>query len=116
MKILKLLLVLVLIFPAFAMADEVRLAWDANNPAPEGYRIFVRETAGDYDYSAPAWQGPGTTGEVKDLAAGTVYAFVVRAYVGDRESADSNEIIYTMPTVKEVIIYPGQPAMIRVIQ
>ncbi|MDX2452778.1 fibronectin type III domain-containing protein, partial [Desulfosarcina sp.] len=45
-----------------------------------------------YDYSQPCWIGIDTTGTVDGLEANTMHYFVVRAYVADQESADSNEI------------------------
>lgn len=101
-----------LALPVMAGAASVRLAWDANDPVPEGYRIFVRPAGGAYDYAVPAWQGPETTGAVDGLDRGSQYAFVVRAYQGGLESADSAEVVYTVPAENQVIVYPKQPSRI----
>ena len=73
---------------------EVTLAWDANDPAPEGYRIYQRTEGQAYDYSQPVWTGSATTGTVYNLAYDTTYYFVVRAFDGSLESADSEEVSY----------------------
>jgi hypothetical protein len=75
-----------------ALAAEVSLQWDANESPPEGYRAFYRTEGQPYDYSAPAWNGTETTCTISDLAEGQTYYFVVRAYEGDTESGDSNEV------------------------
>lgn len=76
---------------------EVTLAWDANDPAPEGYRIYQRAEGDAYDYSQPVWTGSATTGTVYNLLYDTTYYFVVRAYEGTLESADSEEVTYSTP-------------------
>lgn len=88
--------VLVSIFVISARAAEVSLQWDANDPAPDGYRVYQR-TGETYDYSSPAWQGPETTCTIDGLKPATLYYFVVRAYVADDESGDSNEVDYKPP-------------------
>lgn len=81
-----------------AQAESVTLAWDANNPSPDGYRIYQRADGGLYDYTQPVNTEPitGTTYTVDGLAAGVSYFFVVRAFVGANESGDSNEVEYTV--------------------
>lgn len=83
---------LLLILPAFAFAAQVTLAWDANNPAPDGYRLYQRAQGQSYDFTRPAWSGSGTTGTIANLNADTQYYFVVRAYAGNAESGNSNEV------------------------
>lgn len=80
-------------------AAQVTLAWDANNPAPDGYRVFQRVEGETYDYSSPVWPRPGddatrTTCTIENLADDTTYYFIARAYVGSDESGDSNEASY----------------------
>jgi hypothetical protein len=81
------------------VAADVTLAWDANDPEPEGYRVFVRESGAGYDYANPIWdsinKAQTTTCTLIGLTEGTTYYFVVRAYDGDLESADSEEVSYT---------------------
>jgi len=86
-----------------SMAADVAVRWDPNNPTPEGYRVFMRDEAGSYDYSQPAWQGPETTTTLTGLTEDQTYALVVRAYDGEMESADSNEVVYTPPAQQRVI-------------
>ncbi len=83
---------------AFAHASaNVTLGWDANDPEPEGYRVFVREAGSDYDYAHPIWEDRLTTCTLVGLTEGVTYYFVVRAYEGDLESVDSEEVSYTPP-------------------
>ena len=77
---------------------EVTLAWDPNDPAPDGYRIYLRTEGQSYAYSQPCGTGPDTSGTVYNLDHDTTYFFVVRAYVGGLESADSAEVSLVVPT------------------
>ena len=83
------------LFTTSLYAAQVTLQWDANDPAPQGYRVFRRVAGGTYNYSSPAWTGAGTTCTISSLLEGTTYYFVVRAYVGSDQSADSNEVRFT---------------------
>jgi len=74
---------------------EVTISWAPNDPTPEGYRIFQRAEGEAYDYSQPCWTGSDTQGTVYNLDWDTTYYFVVRAYEGDLESADSEEVSYS---------------------
>ncbi|BBO73913.1 hypothetical protein DSCW_13300 [Desulfosarcina widdelii] len=88
-----------LLFSAtLALGANVTLQWDANDPEPEGYRVFVRESGASYNYANPIWESDAaseTTCTLIGLTEGTTYYFVVRAYEGDLESADSEEVSYT---------------------
>ncbi len=79
-------------------AERVTLAWDPTDPAPDGYRLYQRVEGETYDYSQAAWSGTDASGMIDGLASGTNYYFVVRAYVGDVESADSNEVLFNAPS------------------
>lgn len=76
---------------------SVSLRWDANDSTPEGYRVFVREATGQYDYAHPIWENNLTTCTLTGLTEGVTYYFVVRAFEGGLESADSEEVSYTSP-------------------
>lgn len=74
---------------------NVTLRWDANVPAPEGYRVFAREGSQGYHYEDPIWEENNTTCTLIGLSEGVSYHFVVRAFDGELESADSEEVSYT---------------------
>lgn len=89
---------LILLTATVAMPAGVTLRWDANDPAPEEYRVFSRKNGQAYDYSRHAWEGSGVTCTIDNLDGQTEYYFVVRACDGGMESADSNEVRYVPPT------------------
>ncbi len=86
-------------FPFVVAAAQVTLQWDSNNPAPDGYNLYQRVAGQDYDYATTVNQTAitETTYSVDNLQAGVTYYFVVRAFAGSDESADSNEVEYTVP-------------------
>jgi chitinase len=84
---------------SFAFSANVTLRWDANVPAPEGYRVFAREGSQSYSYTHPLWENNLTTCTLTGLTDGVTYHFVVRAFDGDLESADSAEVSYTPAAV-----------------
>ena len=73
---------------------EVKLAWEPCEPAPDGYRIYQRKEAETYDYNQPSWTGSDSIGTVYNLDWDTAYHFVVRAYRGEVESSNSNEVSF----------------------
>ncbi len=81
-----------------ANAGQVTLAWDANDPAPTGYRIYQR--TGQIYGPDPVWEGTDTTCTIS-VPDGVEVAFVARAYVVGTitgqvyESENSNEVILT---------------------
>jgi len=79
-------------------AAQVTLQWDANNPAPDGYRLYQRTHGGNYNYATPAWSGARTTATIYDLADNTEYYFVARAFAGTQESGNSNEVLFVSAT------------------
>ncbi|MCP4745024.1 MAG: hypothetical protein GY874_02630 [Desulfobacteraceae bacterium] len=86
-----LVLFIAICLPSMVSAANVTLAWDAGDPAAEGYRVFMRAESQDYNFSAPAWTGTGTSCSVDQLSGNTYY-FVVRAFQGVDESLNSNEV------------------------
>lgn len=70
------------------------LEWDANDDKVDGYRVFMREGDGPYDYTDSVCETRETTCTVYCADSGVDYYFVARAYVGYRESKDSNEASY----------------------
>lgn len=90
---------IVAISTTLAFSANVTLQWDANDPAPEGYRVFAREGSQSYDYVHPIWENNLTTCTLTGLTEGVTYYFVVRAFEGSEESADSAEVTYTPAVV-----------------
>jgi hypothetical protein len=73
-------------------AGQVTLAWDAaDNPSLSGYHLYKRLENQGYDYNSPAWSGTATTCTIDQLSENTYY-FVARAFDGDNESVNSNEV------------------------
>ena len=70
----------VLASATLALGANVTLRWDANEPAPQGYRVFVREAGASYNYDSPIWEDSQTECTLIGLTEGTTYHFVVRAY------------------------------------
>jgi chitinase len=75
-------------------AAQLTLAWDPNNPTPQGYQLYRRIQGQAYSYSQPCWSGSATTCTLSDLSANTQYYFVLRAYTNTTVSGDSNEVAY----------------------
>lgn len=96
-------------FAGVVLADQqVTFQWDdVNSPAPEGYRLYIRDQAGNYDYAAPAYDGAVKTFTMT-LADGN-WAAVVRAYVGTNQSGNSNEVIFSVSPQPPAVIVPGRP-------
>lgn len=93
-------LFIIAVIPSSAMGADVSLRWDANVPAPEGYRVFIRQEGQAYDYKNPIRQlEHETVCDLISLTEGVTYYFVVRAFEGDLESADSEEVSYTPAVV-----------------
>ena len=84
--------------PFICNADcQVSLGWEASQPAPEGYQVFGREEGQAFDYSTPWWEGDDSFVEctIDQLDENKTYFFVVRAFVGEEVSADSNEVRFS---------------------
>ena len=97
-KLILIIITLILLVINANSTTQVTLAWDANDPTPDGYRIFMREGNAYYDYSNPIWDGQTTYATITNLKDNTVYYFVVRAYNKVAESADSIEVKYISET------------------
>ena len=118
-KRIALILISAMFLAAPAMAAQVKLAWDANNPAPTGYRIFTRQAGQQYDYTKPAWQGAATTCTVT-VPDGAESFYVARAYVTGtatgktEESSNSNEVVaLTKPAAPKGLIMQAIDEMIQ---
>ncbi|MBR9980895.1 MAG: fibronectin type III domain-containing protein, partial [Desulfatitalea sp.] len=86
--------ILLLIVPSIVWAAQVTLAWNPNQTRPDGYRLYQRTQGQSYNFSRPVWSGTGTTATITNLNEGTQYFFVVRAFVGSRQSGNSNEAAF----------------------
>jgi hypothetical protein len=101
--------ILMLVGAGLVCADgNLTFSWTANDPAPEGYRLFQRASGQPYDYTAPVWSGTGTTCTISAIPDGT-YAWVLRAFIGDLESPDSNEVVFTVSEQPPPVVYPCRP-------
>jgi len=90
--------------PVLTQAAQVTLTWDPNDPAPDGYSIYLRIEGQAYDYSQPCWTGYDTIATVYGLEDNVAYYFVVRAFVGVQESADSIEVKFNNGTSSPIWI------------
>ena len=96
LMLLCILAVILSLFFSISRADaaEVTLQWDPNEQTPEGYRLYMHTEGNAYNYETPIWTGTATTATVDGLLPATLYYFVVRAFVEEDESGDSNEVTY----------------------
>ena len=56
--------------------------------------MFARKVGQNYVYNEPIWEGSALTCTLSNLEYQIEYCFVVRAFQGNQESADSNEVTY----------------------
>jgi chitinase len=90
-------LFLLALSPSLLMAAQVTLRWDANQTAPDGYRLYQSNAAQGFDYSSPVWSGQAIEHTVAGLDSNKTYYFVVRAFKGNSESGDSNMVQFPEP-------------------
>jgi hypothetical protein len=90
-------LFLLALSPSAPMAAQVTLRWDANQTAPDGYRLYQSNAAQGFDYSSPVWSGQAIEHTVAGLDSNKTYYFVVRAFKGNSESGDSNMVQFPEP-------------------
>jgi hypothetical protein len=81
---------------------EVTLAWDPNDPAPDGYRIYQRSEGNSYNYSEPSWTGPGTTGTVYNLDGTPLITSSCGPLTANWKVAISEEVYFETPPPKPV--------------
>lgn len=93
-------LFIALTLPSMLNAAIVTLSWGASNPAPDGYRIFMRTQ--NQNYNTPVWLGTSTNCTIDQLADNTYYS-VACAFKGADQIGDSIEVEY-----KVVVNQPPQ--------
>jgi chitinase len=100
---------LVILVPATAHAlTPVTVAWDENNPVPEGYIIYWGTSSGNYSDSQDV--GAATQYTIPDLQDGLTYYFAVKAYDDGNESDYSQEISHTVATPNSSPTTPSVPS------
>jgi hypothetical protein len=96
LRVIAVLAVIILAFPALALAATVSLAWDASaSISVTGYKVYTSTTSGVYGTGIDV--GKVLTYTVPGLAEGTNYYFVATAYNPGAESSYSNEVSTTTP-------------------
>jgi hypothetical protein len=78
--------------------------WDAVDPAPTGYRIYMAPAGQAYDYDNPIYDGNALSATVVIPNYNAEYQFVARAYLitpegAEYESVDSNEVRHAIVMV-----------------
>ena len=89
----------------------VTVAWDGNNPVPDGYIIYWSTSSRNYTNSHDV--GNATAYTIPDLQEGVTYYFAVTAYDdGDvrNESAYSEEISHTVAIPNSAPTTPSVPS------
>jgi hypothetical protein len=101
----KFFFVLFLLLASFVNSYSVDLQWDANQESVDGYRIFYRAEYDYYDYNQPIWEGAETTCNIDNALFddGERYFFVARAFLGDNESGDSNEVYFDYDDLTPIV-------------
>ena len=100
---------LVILVPATAHAlTPVTVAWDENNPVPEGYILYWGTSSGNYSDSQDV--GAATQYTIPDLQDGLTYYFAVKAYDDGNESDYSQEISHTVATPNSSPTTPSVPS------
>jgi hypothetical protein len=83
--------------PCVSLAAQVSLAWHPNDDPGNGYRVYQRAAGEAYNYHAPVCSNEANANDnntctIDGLEYDRTYYFVVRAYEGNVESEDSNEV------------------------
>lgn len=73
-----------------AEAADVKLAWDASSPTPNGYKVYYGTASQNYPSSLDV--GNQTTAVIPNLSPGVKHYMVVRSYTSAVESGPSNEV------------------------
>jgi hypothetical protein len=98
---------LLFIWPGFAKAADVTLAWDPNQePAVAGYKVFNGLASRNYNGTVDV--GNWTSCIVSGLEPGKTYYFAAKAYdLAGNESDYSSEIAYAVPAACSFSLSPA---------
>jgi hypothetical protein len=104
LKAITAMLLILTLFAGAALAADVQLAWDAVDPAPTGYRIYMAPAGQAYDYDNPIYDGNALSATVVIPNYNAEFKFVARAYLitpegAEYESVDSNEVRHAIVMV-----------------
>jgi hypothetical protein len=97
LKMIRLSLVFLILFPSALYAAQVSLAWDPNTETDlAGYKIYIGYAPRSYSWSMDA--GKQTQGTVTNLEDGSTFYMALTAYnTAGLESGFSNEVTYATP-------------------
>lgn len=117
---MKQLIFVVLVFflnVSIVVAGDVSFMWNANTePDLAGYRLFMHDENGSYDYTAPVIECTTVGASVINLPDGHTYYFVLKAFDTEGfESGNSNEVSQYMSQAWEGVP-PGPPTVLRFVQ
>jgi len=117
MKKLILFVTALFIMSGVSLAGDLSFMWDANTePDLAGYRLFMHDESGAYDYTAPVLECVDVGAQVKNLPDGHTYFFVLRAFDTEGlESGNSNELSHYFPQPWEGVP-PANPTVLRFVQ
>jgi hypothetical protein len=104
LKAITAMLLILTLSAGAALAADVQLAWDAVDPAPTGYRIYMAPAGQAYDYDNPIYDGNALSATVVIPNYNAEFKFVARAYMitpegAEYESVDSNEVRHAIVMV-----------------
>jgi hypothetical protein len=102
-------LVLILVPVTAHALTPVTVAWDENNPVPDGYILYWGTSSGNYSDSQDV--GAATQYTIPGLQDGLTYYFAAKAYDEDGNlSAYSEEISHTVATPNSSPATPSVPS------
>ena len=113
-KYIAILFAILFVFASNVFAADVTFQWDYDQAVNQvtGYKLFITEDGSAFDYTSPTWFNADAaikTAVISNLTEGVKYHAVCRAYKDDIDSADSNEVIFTVPEQQQTIEVPAAP-------
>ena len=104
--IISIFILLLFLVPSIIFANQVQLQWDPVEQEIDGYKMFMRTDNSNYNYYSPVWVGTDITCIIYGLEESIKYFFIVRAYIENKISTNSNEVCY-IPGFGECEIIEG---------